>query len=182
MMAQGESYLTGYTTVGNPTIVNGIMTPSADSWITSPSFDPADKPWKLVFKIKRKSVSSGEWQNIISSNAVMLQADYLNVKLYLRSKNSSSFDICNGSKSREIREDDSVKWVKVEFDGTKYYYGTSNDGETYSNVTVASSLFVKNGIIRFGQKVSNTSAVSAEYDLNNTAIWIDGKLWWKAIA
>lgn len=181
LMAAKDSYLTGYSVVGTPTITDGIMTPSADSWIGTPEdFTPTDKPWKLQFKITRQS-GGGEFQNLISQAGLMLQADYTNVKLYLRSANSASFDICNGTEQNSMQRPGTT-WVYIEFTGLQYKYGVSTDGETYTVKTVTSSVPIRTGKIWFGSKASNTSEVSASYDLNSTYINSNGKLWWKPIA
>lgn len=179
MMGQKSGYLTGYTVVGSPTIVNGVMTPNDTGWITTPqSFDPGDKTWELVFCIKR--TVNIRWQNIISGN-MMLQGNSSIINLYLRSANSSSFDIAVGSPSHYINGD-IYTWVKIGFDGSKYYYSVSTNGETYSQKTTnTTALLIKPGVISFGAKASNTETVTAEYDLTQMQISIDGKLWWKAV-
>ena len=178
LMAQGESYLTGYSIVGNPTITNNVMTPNATGWITTPAaFLPGDKPWEIIFKIKKTSNSS--YQNLLTATGLLLQqvSGQNNAEWYVTA--SSLGDIAHLSRNFPVNQN---LWCKMSFNGSVYSIGTSSDGISYSNVTKSSALAIKqSSAVIFGAKSSNTSAVQAEYDLTQMQITIDGKLWWKAV-
>lgn len=169
----------GYETVGEPTISDGIMTPTETGWVRSNiAFLPDNRPWKIITKIKNKSNSG--YNNYLSTSGVLLQrvSNQANAILYLTK--TSIGDISN-NKNREFTLN-TWMWCKVEFTGSSYLYGTSTDGVTYNNITINSSEIVKqSGKLVFGPKASNTSTVNAQFDLNATEVWINGKLWWKAI-
>lgn len=177
----GPSYLTGWEDVGTPSIVNNIMTPSSDSWIRTPAaFSPGNSTWSLIFRVK-KIYSSG-YQNIASGAGIMLQcsSNSYDCKVYLA--HGSSYDILNGGYTIRL-DGSSYLYVRVRFDGSKYYFGTSSDGEAYTEQYMTSSSTIRgNAKIAFGAKASNTNKVGADYDLTHMEIWIDGEIWWKAIA
>ena len=179
MAAAKKALVENFTRIGNPTIVNGILTPSSTSWIQTPTpFDPGTYSWKIVFKITRNNESG--YQNLLSSPYIMLQADGWKGKLYLKEKNTTSWtSISNGAIQTPIGQN-ATWFIKIEYDGVSTYsIGRSADGITYSNIqSLTSSKKVGSGFITFGSKASNTSAVNAEYDLLNTKIWINGEVVW----
>ena len=179
----GPSYLTGYDEIGTPTITDGILTPSATSWITLPQIlVPENKPWKIITKVY--NMGNSGYQNIFGGGGIIVQKTpgTNNSYLYLRSTSSGTYNIINGGVYRDIGS--SVwRYIKLEFTGTKYLFGYSDNGATYENTEVSSALSIYgNAKIAFGPKSSNTVAVNVKYDLNETEIWIDGEIWWKAIA
>lgn len=179
MTEQESGPIVGYETVGSPTISGDTMTPSADSWVRTPVvFAPGNKSWEIIFRLKKK-LSSG-YQNLISGAGILIQNETGNYKCKLYLAHGSSFDIVNGGLLRQPTQN---QWTyfRIKFDGSKYTYGISTDGVTYSDVTQSSASTIRGGgKISFGIKASNTSAVQADYDLSKMQIWIGGKLWWKA--
>ena len=175
-----ESTVTyGYDLVGEPTISNGIMTPTATGWIKSKiEFLPDNKPWKIIFKIKNTSNSG--YNNYLSASGILIQrvSAQANAMLYLTA--STTGDI-SGNKQRAFTLNSWI-WCKLEFTGSSYIYGVSADGETYDNVTISSSTTIKqSSALIFGSKASNTAAVSADFDLSSMEAWIDESLVWKAV-
>ena len=172
-----------FVRIGNPTIVNGIMTPSADSWIEMKNaFDPDNNYWEFVFKVTR--TYAYDWQNIIYSSGIFYQANGPTVAIRLKSEGSSSWDIANGSTTFKI-ETNEPTWIKTGYYhnqvGDFYAVYRSTDGINYT--LVQSFNPVQNPIspstIMFGAKSSNTSAVRADYDLNETYIKINDVVVWK---
>ena len=175
-----ESTVTyGYDLVGEPTISNGIMTPTATGWIKSKiEFLPDDKPWKIIFKIKNTSNSG--YNNYVSASGILIQrvSAQANAMLYLTASTTGDIS-CNKQRAFTLN---SWIWCKLEFTGIAYLYGVSSDGETYDNVTINSSTTIKQAsALIFGSKASNTAAVSADFDLSSMEAWIDGSLVWKAV-
>lgn len=165
-----------YEIVGNPRILNGVMTPSADSWIQTPEiFNPESNGWEIVFRIKRANVQG--YQNLITTAGIMLQAIKSDVKLYLRESGSSSYNITYGGLTRSIPSGEE-RYIRLAFDGNSYSFGTSVDGVNFNNTTINSTAVISPGKIAFGAKASNTSAVSADYYLSDTYIKINGVAWW----
>lgn len=169
----------GYDVVGEPTISDGVMTPTATGWIKSKiQFLPGDKPWKIIFMAKNKS--NYGYNNYMTASGILLQRvdNQQNVIAYL--KNSNTGDISN-NKARAFTLNTWV-WCKLEFTGTAYIYGVSTDGETYSDVSVSSAMLIRqDSQLIFGSKASNTAAVTADYDLSAMEAWIDGTLVWRAV-
>lgn len=162
--------------VGTPGIVDGVMTPSEDSWISAPqSFAPGSNTWEVVFKVK--CLGTERFHNIISSAGLMLQRDNQTTKLYLMGSGSSTWNICSGTVSRGLNKN-TITYVRVAFDGSTYTYGTSTDGVNFSNVTVTSSKTIASGKLSFGAKASNTNQVNAQYYLFDTYIKIGDSVWW----
>lgn len=169
----------GYDIVGEPTISDGVMTPNATGWIKSKiPFLPDDKPWKIVFRAKNKSNSG--YNNYLSTSGILLQrvSSQPNVIAYLT--NSSTGDIDN--RRSQAFPLNVWTWCKLEFTGTAYIYGVSADGETYDDISISSTTTIRQGAqLIFGSKASNTSVVTADFDLNAMEAWIDGNLVWRAV-
>lgn len=176
MMAKESGPVENFDRVGDPTIINGILTPSETSWIKSKtSFQPGSNMWEIVFRIKRYNTNG--YQDIFFSDGILIQAYGASAKLYLKEINGSSYNICNGTAERSIALN-SILYVRIAFDGNKYYFGTSSDGVTYSNVTVTSSKKISTGKIQLGYKASNTVYVHANYYLDDTYVKIGDTVWW----
>lgn len=168
-----------YVVVGEPTISDGIMTPNGTGWIQTPnSFDPGSSPWEITFSFVQFSTIT--WQNLLSSPGVLVQGLNGTTKLYLRSKGSSSHDICNGAISFYINQNQKT-WIKIKHDNGQYSVLKSVDGSTWDQTnTIGSSKSISPGTVSFGAKASNTDAVQARYNLNDMEIKIDGATWWTA--
>lgn len=169
----------GYDVVGEPTIANGVMTPTATGWIKSKiQFLPGDKPWKIIFKAKNKSNSS--YNNYMTASGILLQRvdNQANVIAYLT--HSTTGDISkNRARAFPLN---TWAWCKLEFTGTAYLYGVSTDGETYDDISISSTTPIKqDSQLIFGAKASNTATVTADYDLSAMEAWIDGNLVWRAV-
>ena len=168
--------------VGTPLIVDGIYTPSADSWIvTKDDFDPDTDLWEFVFKINRTGTSG--FQNLISGGAIFYQANGTSVAIRLKSEGSSSYDIADGSKAFLIKAN-TPTWVKTGYYHNEYGYFyavyTSTDGINYTLAQTFNPVAnpINPGKIIFGSKASNTNAVTAEYDLNECYIKVNGVTVW----
>lgn len=176
MMAKESGPVENFDRVGDPTIINGILTPSGTSWIkTKTSFQPGSNTWEIVFRIKRTG-SSGH-QNIFYSAGILLQIYSGTVKLYLKDVGASTYNICNGAIQRTLSIN-AVTYMRIAFDGSTYYFGTSSDGITYSDVTLSSTTKIMSGKIQLGYKASNTNYVQANYYLYDTFVKIGDAVWW----
>ena len=167
--------------IGNPSIVNEVMSPSADSWIvTKDDFDPNTDLWEFVFKINRTGITG--FQNLISGS-IFYQANEASVAIRLRSEGSSSYDIATGNKSLSIPTN-TPTWVKTGYYHNEYGYFyavyTSTDGINYTLAQTFNPVAnpINPGKIIFGSKASNTNAVTAEYDLNECYIKVNGVTVW----
>lgn len=171
-----------FTIVGNPTIVDGILTPNSTSWITTPSaFNPGSNSWELTTKIYRPNFK-GAYEIIIDGGIRIRTAwQSQNCKLYLYSENGT---ISDGAKNKAVPKT-SWRWLKVAFNGSKYDYAVSSDGvefiwqsnntTAFSSNAVSSTTPIKSGVIQFGS--SNTDA---QIDLYQTNIKVNGAVWWSA--
>ena len=112
----------------------------------------------------------------------MLQAPSSTVKMYLRSTTGSSFDITNGSVSQTIKANVKTH-VRVEYDGSKYIIAVSADGTTWQeSATADTAKLIRGGSpISFAPKASNTDYVKGTYDLRDIKLYVNQKLYWRAV-
>lgn len=183
LMGAEKDIIENFVRIGNPTIVNGIMTPSADSWIEMKTpFDPDNNYWEFVFKATSNYAYG--WQNIIYSPGIFYQANGPSVAIRLKSEGQSSWDIATGSTNFQLNTNVPT-WIKTGLYHNQYgdFYAVyrSTDGVNY---TLVQSFNPKTnpiapGKIVFGMKASNTQTVKANYDLNETYITVNGVVVWK---
>lgn len=184
--------LSGYTEIGSPTISDGILTVSQGNFVKTPYlFEPGSSPWKVVCKYRKTSAGSinqDVFGSVDSSNASARGLMYelgvaagTQVGMYL-SSNGTSWDINSTKVNITHAAQGDWFWVSFEFDGSSYILKYSEDGETYTTAQTVSSLAnIQSGYaVAYGLKRNNVLA--GEIDLNECKIYIDGVLWWKAIA
>ena len=170
--------------VGNPVIENGILksTNTDGDYITTiADFDPQRTPWEIVFKLYRPS--NYGFETVLQSAGITLQSPWNGngFKLFLYGDDTT---ITGGQTQRECPSGES-RWLKLCYSGSRYDYGVSADGSTYTYVSGNTTPFtgydgigngtipIKAGKIAFGKKTL------AEIDLTETIIKVNGSVWWK---
>jgi len=184
--------ITGYTSVGTPTIADNIFTPSANGYIKTPqAFSPGDASWKLVIKVKTSNLT-GVFQNMFRATdaedaarkALLCQnTNTAGQHNFYMSSDNSNYDIMNNKFFLVPTSTD--LFFEVAYNGSDTYtVKTSSDGETWTtNVTVTSNKKVYSGSqIAFGGPNSTTTPYGGLIYLDCLKIYIDGELWWQAVA
>lgn len=183
---------TGYIDVGTPTIENNVFTPSADGYIkTSEPFSPGNYSWAIRMKIKA-STNNASYQDLIhsvseSNTATMTIAvqktTAANQHTLFLSNSNSSYNVVNG-KTFNLTNGQAY-YLEFYFDGTNTYgVRTSSNGSSWTTIaTQTSSNKIKSGdYVGFARKLSSGAPYAGEIDLTGVKIWINGELWWQAVA
>lgn len=187
MMGQSKYEIqTGYTVFGNPTITDGLMTiPGGQNGIITPLvFNPGSQLWeirtRILYKftrytyIFRSCTSEG-----VGTFSVGMQMDNGNTMRFIYSKNGTSWVSSRGVTNTYTL--DSWIWIKVGWNGTRAYHRFSLDGVNWTENSAGLTTVINQGsYILFGEPESNRYSQST-WDLNNTQILINGRVWWKAI-
>ena len=168
---------------GEPSIVDGVMHPNATGWLETPeNFTPSNKPWIIQCSYKR--IKNSDWDDFVGGD-VMIQGDSGGyTKFYARSSSSSGWDIARGSFLWWVPFGTKM-FTRITYDGeSQYAVDTSEDGQTWTRRGSTTSIAVLAGIspVRLGYVASNTSAINADFYLEDFGIWIDGVLWCDAHA
>ena len=173
-------YNVGYTVVGNPTINNGVVSGfSANNYIKLDSpFDPGSANWEMMFKITTGSTAVR--QQIMGG----VGSELGNVEFGLESTqkfiiwmgtSQSSHDIVYGKTGTHNVAYNTVYYVKLIFNGSKYVLSYSLDGTNFTDDIVIESTLTINGDYRtIGiDGFNNTYPFLGSIDLNESYIKIN---------
>ena len=179
--------MTEYTIFGSPSISDWLLTiPGGQNGIiTEKTFNPGDKPWelqtKIIYKFTRYSEIIRSCDENGSSNGVygiFAQMDNGGMR-FIYSINGTSW--VNNTGIQIQYTTDVWNWIKMGWDGRKFYHMHSLDGNEWTTLSYTNVNPVHSGeYILFGSTESNRYSQST-IDLSNTQILIDGKVWWKAV-
>lgn len=183
-LAKDFGPLTGYSIYGSPTISSGMMTlNSYQSGIITPEpFSPGANPWEIQTRILykftryayifRSCTSEG-----VGTFSVGMQMDNGNTMRFIYSTNGTSWVSSRGVTNTYTL--DSWIWIKVGWNGSRYYHKFSLDGVNWTENSSAGATAINQGsYILFGEPESNRYSQST-WDLNNTRIYINNRIWWK---
>lgn len=176
-------YLSGpvtYTKVGNPTIVDGIVSGFSDSdYLSIGSFTPTTS-WEAVFRVKTPSTAGSKYflgslgyGLVVGSSA---SADKVVMKLFC-SSNGSSWDLANIAAIGQL-ELDTLYYIRFGFSGTEYYIEHSSDGITYTgrNTSNSTTNIISSNLL-IGTGYGTGYYWPNEIDLNETYIKVNDRLW-----
>lgn len=176
-MGANSGSVENFVRVGDPTIVDGIMTPNSTGWIKTPDvFDPDGKSWEIQFVLTPKG---NGYQNYLTHNAILIQTDGYGARPIFRVKygTSENWQIL----LRDIITTENVKTIfRIGWNGNAYYANTSTDnGATWVELSSSNTNPLNNkGAILFGAKANVTGPVYAVYDLTQMYAKIDGTIVW----
>lgn len=189
MGAEGHSYFSlveGYSNFdvfGSPTInqTTGLVSGFSGYNFLGHSVFDTSLPWELGLKINTSSASTSQnYFSLLDNGFAIVSSKWA---FYLSSSNGSSFDICNGTKYGTVSSN-TWYWLKFIYDGTKYEFYTSTDGENYSLVaTISSSLALKMGSYFWigCYDGGTTNPLSGSIDLSACYIKVNGETWWSPL-
>ena len=180
--------LTGYSIYGSPTISNGMMTLNSvlSGIITPEPFSPGAYPWEIQTRVLYEFTRYAYF--LVSclgdgteAKGVGMQMDNGNTIRFLISTNGTSWNVGSNTGTTRTYPADTWVWIKVGWDGRKYYHSFSTDNENWSTNTRSNSTPVYPGnYILFGEG-SSVRYSHSTWDLNNTRIYINNRLWWKPL-
>ena len=188
--------LSGYTSVGSPTITDGILSVADGKFVKSNvAFSPGNSPWRITCKYRNTSGTYAPYTDILGS-VDNSNASYMsllleitsnvgaNISMYL-SSSGASWNIGNGNATETVnipKGKDVWVWVDFSYTGSAYEFRYSTDGETFTlGKSYSSAAHIVDGYpVAFGLK--RNGYLQGEIDLNECKIYIGGQLWWKAIA
>lgn len=178
---------TGYTVFGNPAITDGLMTISGgqNGIMTLTPFNPGSQTWEIQTRVLYKFTRYSELFRSCDANGsnsgvygIMTQMDNAGVR-FIYSINGTSWVSTTGIQIRYTA--DAWNYVKVGWNGSKYYHMISLDGVTWTMETSNNTNPVHPGdYILFGSTESNQYSQST-WDLNSTQILIGGMVRWRAV-
>lgn len=201
-----QQHLTGYTTVGNPTIDGqNRMTTSDGNFIKTPfNFDNGGLPWELRAKVNvsetnQPFVNNAGFYDIIncvnsqnaSTRGILVEFNHsggvFDYKLNLfASDTANSWNIVNPqTESINIQSlFNGDVYIKTGWTGSAYYIAASADGETWSTELrhewTGKTTSVMTGYpIAFGNKRNNAWGYCIYVD--SLELDINGVLYWKAV-
>ena len=148
-------------------------------------FKPEEKSWEWNFKLKPTSLSSGERYiaGCVNGNTSVLfgnnSSNYFTCWL---SSNGSSWDIVSGSNMVQMLNN-TIQYIKLGYNGTKYYMSSSLDGETYTEAWSVESIAKVKPVNLF--RIGNTWTTSdnnryfiGQIFMDECSISIDNKKIW----
>jgi len=174
------------TVAGTPTFNNGVMSNiSASNYAMLPkSFNPGSNNWEFMVKIQTSSSSVnqqfvGGVKGNIDGLEIGVNAD--SKFRYWLSTNNSSYDISNGTVGNHIVQPNTVYWVKVSFDGSKYVLSYSLNGSDFiDDIIVTNSSPIYGSEKGFGGDISTKGALwTGSIDIANSYIKINDQMWWQ---
>lgn len=185
----GADYVENFTRIGNPHIENGILTASADGYVTTlESFDPGSNPWELTVKLYRPRIT-GKYEKFFTSGGVAVRTACKSSTTSLI-LNSADSTFVNGQATVSIPAEQWV-WIKAAFSGSIYDFGKSTDGFVYTwkggghtpftgyiPSAMKTSTPIKAGVLSLLSGTGDEATV-AKIDLRETEIKINGQVWWK---
>lgn len=175
-----------YQKVGNPTIVDGVISNFSDNdYATfSQPFRPGNKPWKV--KVDFETTDDwGLYRGILSKEGevcfgIAFRADkYIEVTL---SSNGTSLDIGFFNTTYAL-EDYTEYSVVVEFTGSSYIALIRKAGENYKPIGTgiiqsSTPIFDNDQPLNIGQGRLLNNNFRGSINLNNTYIEIDNQMWY----
>lgn len=177
-----------FRTVGSPTI-------DSDHWIKCPDKGlVADRQIDNTYSAFEIGLKIG-WCGDTNPNQIMFASTYGNYTaiainivsgkfaIYLSSNASSSYDIASGTSGSYSVQTNTIYYLKLIFDGSKYVLSYSLDGETYTDdITVTSSTKIPSFTPTVCSWVKNGTNLEAPYkgfiDLDDVYVKTDGNLAW----
>ena len=189
---QDSAVVYGYTILGSPTISSdNIMTSGGNNngIATNAVFSPGNKTWSIRMKVLFPSSKTNNEDLLFTIEDNSTTAKYSlcfqrystnNIfNLFLATGSSSSWDI--GRNKCQVTISASWYYVKIDFTGTSYVVGISSDGENWTTASYTSSSLIGGGNrLCFGKRRSG-AYFRGSIDLKECMVYIDNKLWWKAI-
>ena len=184
-------WISGYDSVGTPTISNNVLTPSTNGYIKTPQvFAPGNASWAIQTKFVVSATNA--YQNLLrsvdannaSKKAVLVQRSNSGTGKFtiIASSNDSSSDIFN-STSVTLVVGNTV-YFEIGYDGNQTYsLKSSSDGNEWNTInTITSSKKVFSGdYIAFGGPNDSLAPYGGNIYLEDTKIFIDGEIWWKDV-
>ena len=179
---------TQYTSIGTPTIVNGIISnfSSANYLQLNEIFNPGNNTWEIVSKIYTKSsVEQGIFGNVSGAMyktfGISIYASPLNFAISLTS-NGSSWDIANTRGTHTVALN-KWYWIKLKFTGSTYEFYYSEDGINWVldiNIQSSASLLNSNtnNVLGYNNYGSPYPFIG-NIDLFETYIKIANEYWFK---
>lgn len=179
---------TGYTSIGTPSISDNILTPSSSGSVrTNQVFSPGTSPWKIQVGFKYTG-SGNTYMDVFgscnssgtNSRGILLEkASTFGVFL---SSGTGSWNIAQAG--MEFSATSGTTYLfELEFTGAVYRRRYSTDGgSTWSNYSSVSSTTAILGGYYVGFGINRNGILVGTIDLTKCMIWIDGNLWWKAVA
>ena len=176
-----------FTRIGNPTIEDGILTPSSDSWIETPTAFSGSDPWEITLKMYRPTIR-GAYEIFAQSSGIKVRSAWQSATTTAEFYDADGTNIFpNGHSASKSVPQGVWTWIKFAWNGQKYDCGVSTDGENYVWVGNSTTPFnaqaprsttsIKTGILQIG-----SSSTDAQFDLNECKIEINGEVWWTPYA
>lgn len=181
-------YYNGYVTLGTPSVNAGILTVSdTNSGIACPvAFRPGSSYWSIIMKIRYSS--SPICEDIIGTTNMagsfvkdmLIELSDRDGKTYYTNGNGNWDNLGN---NRFIGSINTWFYIRLRFDNGTLYTGSSIDGTTWDeNVGTSIVDFDRASYITFGMPYPGSQYFKGEWDLNETKIIINDKLWWSPMA
>ena len=178
----------GYTVVGNPTIVDGVVSGfSGSNYLkTAQNFPLQPTNFEINVKIKNET-SDSNIRYVVGGQSrtsfiVSMQRNAENTftfTIYGGNADGTSADWYNQSNQITLSETNWI-YLKFKFNGKEYALYVSQDNINYAKVAsyTTTQLLYGNAPIFFGRWASgDTAAFNGSIDLNSTNIKINNKLW-----
>lgn len=169
------------TTVGSPTLSNGILSNTSQSnyGIISEDFKPSSSSYEIVINLNCSDVSRNQYFFYLGDSSKSFGGISLNIdtsQLYIWGNNPNN-QLLEGRGVTTLSSDTDY-WIKFTFDGTNTYkMYLSTDGVNYTQeISTTSNLKITN---------DNNEPTMVGYDLDgsinllNTYIKIGDTLWWR---
>lgn len=164
----------GYTVVGSPTIVDGVVSGLSNSdYLQVFNFEQY-KPFEFVLKIYTGTRQSDTCY-LIRSNGLLLYWIW-NYKLAFFLRNTDNQQIEMNGVTQLLANTN--YWVKMQYDGQTMYLYLSTDGINYSLENSTTINVITNSYItKIGEQKSSGAIFNGSIDLNETYIKINGVTW-----
>lgn len=164
----------GYTIVGSPTIVDGVVSGfSTSNYLTLPTNNILKNAntWEIIIKLE--DLQSG----YILGSYIQYSIALTKSKIYL-SSNGSSWDIASGVGTGSANND---SYVRIKFTGSSYIYDYSLDGINWINIaTINSSVKIVNitelQICKwYGYYATGSINITKSLTKINNKLWFNGQ-------
>ena len=164
----------GYTIVGSPTIVDGVVSGlSSSDYLQVFNFEQY-KPFEFVLKIYTGTRQSDTCY-LIRSNGLLLYWIW-NYKLafFLRNTDNQQIEMVGTTQLLA----NTNYWVKMQYDGQTMYLYLSTDGINYNleNSTTINAI-TNSYITKIGEQKSSGAIFNGSINLNETYIKVNGVTW-----
>lgn len=164
----------GYTVVGNPNIVNNILTnPSMYNRVQTPFNMNTQNPY--VFYTKFKTNNSYSNQRVLVSDDFYFALGIVENYLRLWLGNGNSWSIADNFQSRESINAGTWYYLKFTYDGNGYTLETSEDNISWTlQHSIGNNATIPNNKYYFGVfMVHDDLNLNGQIDLNNTKFITD---------